>query len=277
MSPFTLPHEAQVVERIEESPTIFTLRLRFSDPAVHAAYRFAPGQFNMLYLYGVGEVAISIVSDPEDDQLVAHTIRQVGRVTNGLARLQAGDRLGVRGPFGRGWPLAEAVGRDVVFATGGLGCAPVVAAVNYVLRRREQYGRLTIMQGVKHSDDLIWREQYAQWAAMPDTQVLLAANEGGAGWPHRIGHLPVLFDHARLNPANSTVMMCGPEGMMIAVCRELLTRGFGGGALYLSMERNMHCGRGKCGHCQLGDKFVCQDGPVFSYPEIAPFLGVKGL
>ncbi|MCW8918546.1 MAG: FAD/NAD(P)-binding protein [Gammaproteobacteria bacterium] len=277
MSQFNLPHEAEVVERIEESPTIFTLRLRLADPAVHAAYRFAPGQFNMLYLYGVGEVAISIVSDPEDEQMIAHTIRQVGRVTNGLARLQAGDRLGLRGPFGRGWPLAQAEGGDVVIATGGLGCAPVVAAINYVLRRRERYGNLIIMQGVKHGDDLIWCDQYAQWAQMPDTQVLLAASEGGACWPYHVGHLPVLFEHARLKPESSTVMMCGPEGMMIAVCRELLGRGFSGESLYLSMERNMHCGRGKCGHCQLGGKFVCQDGPIFSYPEIAPLLGVKGL
>jgi sulfhydrogenase subunit gamma (sulfur reductase) len=277
MNLLNLPHEAEVIERIEESPCIFTLRLRFTDPQVHAAYSFQPGQFNMLYLHGVGEVAISIVSDPEDEHMVDHTIRAVGRVTNGLAQLQVGDRLGVRGPFGRGWPLAEAQGRDVVFATGGLGCAPVVAAINYVLRRREQYGRLTIMQGVKHGDDLIWREQYERWSALPNTQVLLAASRGDVAWPYHVGHIPVLFDHAELNPANSTVMMCGPEGMMIAVSRELLERGFAAESIHLSMERNMHCGRGKCGHCQLGGKFVCKDGPVFSYPEVRPLLGIKGL
>lgn len=277
MKLLNLPHEAEVIERIEESPCIFTLRLRFTDPQVHAAYSFQPGQFNMLYLHGVGEVAISIVSDPEDEHMVDHTIRAVGRVTNGLAQLQVGDRLGVRGPFGRGWPLVEAQGRDVVFATGGLGCAPVVAAINYVLRRREQYGRLTIMQGVKHGDDLIWREQYERWSELPNTQVLLAASRGDVAWPYHVGHIPVLFEHAELNPANSTVMMCGPEGMMIAVSRELLQRGFAGESIYLSMERNMHCGRGKCGHCQLGGKFVCKDGPVFSYPELKSLLDIKGL
>src|SRR3990172_6544073 len=151
-----LPLEAEVVERIQESPTIFTLRLRFTDPVKHAAFRFAPGQFNMLYLYGVGEVAISIVSDPEDEALFAHTIRVVGRVTRGLAQLQAGDRLGARGPYGRGWPLKQAEDRDVMIVTGGLGCAPVVSVINYVIRRREKFRRLVIMQGVKHSDDLIF-------------------------------------------------------------------------------------------------------------------------
>ncbi len=166
-----LPHSVEVVERIEESPGIFTLRLRFSDPAVHAAYSFEPGQFNMLYLPEVGEVPISIVSDPEDEHMVDHTIRAVGRVTRGLQALRAGDRLGLRGPYGKGWPLAEAEGREVAIITGGLGCAPVVAAINYILRRRERYGRLVIMQGVRHSDDLIWRERYNAWARLENVDV----------------------------------------------------------------------------------------------------------
>ena len=150
------------------------------------------------------------------------------------------------------------------------------AAINYILRRREQYGRLTIMQGVKHGDDLIWRDQYEQWDALPNTQVLLAADCGGATWPYHIGNMSVLFDHTQLDPDKSTVMMCGPEGMMIAVSKALLERGFGADSLYLSMERNMQCGRGKCGHCQHGGHFVCKDGPVFSYPEIEAVLGVRG-
>jgi NAD(P)H-flavin reductase len=276
MSLLQLPHEAEIVERIEESPSIYTLRLRFTDPQIHAAYSFQPGQFNMLYLHGVGEVPISIVSDPEDEHMYDHTIRAVGRVTNAMAQLREGDRIGVRGPFGRGWPMEEAKGKDVVIATGGLGCAPVVASINYILKRREQYGRLTIMQGVKHSDDLIWRDKYDQWNALPNTQVLLSASKGDAAWPYHVGHVPVLFDEAKLNPAGSTVMMCGPEGMMIAVSNELIERGFAEESLYLSMERNMQCGRGKCGHCQHGGKFVCKDGPVFSYPEISDVLGIKG-
>lgn len=276
MSELRQPHEVEIVERIEETPGIFTLRLRFTDPAVHSAYRFAPGQFNMLYLYGVGEVPISIVSDPREGELLDHTIRAVGRITNAMAKLQPGDRLGVRGPFGRGWPMAEAEGKDVLIATGGLGCAPVVSVINYVLRRRERFGRLTIMQGVKHADDLIWRTRYEEWSRLPDTQVLLAANEGSPSWPWHIGHLPVLFDEADIEDHNCTAMMCGPEGMMIAVTKALRERGFPEQHIWLSMERNMQCGDGKCGHCQHGGKFVCKDGPVFSYPQVKKLLGVKG-
>ena len=271
-----LPQEAEVMERIQESPTIFTLRLRFTDPARHAAFRFAPGQFNMLYLYGVGEVAISIVSDPEDPQLFDHTIRVVGRVTRGLAQLKTGDRLGVRGPYGRGWPLALAEGRDVMIVTGGLGCAPVVSVINYVIRRRSRFRRLVIMQGVKHSDDLIWRGQYTRWSKQPDTQVLVAADVGATLWPWHVGHVTELFGKVEMDFPRAVVMMCRPEGMMQVAVDHLLERGVLEDNLNLSMERSMNCAVGLCGHCQVGGKFVCQDGPVFSYSEVKPLFGIRG-
>lgn len=271
------PMRAEVVERIEESASIFTLRLRICDEKQRHAYSFAPGQFNMLYLYGVGEVAISIVSDPLDEQMLDHTIRKVGRVTGGLAQLKPGDEVGLRGPFGCGWPQAEARGRDVMVVTGGLGCAPVVSMINYILRRREQYGRLTIFQGVRHSEDLIWRERYDEWAAQPDTEVLLAASRGGTAWPYHVGHVPDLFSRVAIDKQNTIAMMCGPEGMMQASAEALLMCGLPTNAIWLSLERNMQCGRGKCGHCQLGAKFVCRDGPVFSYDELLPLLGKRGL
>lgn len=271
-----LPHEAEVVERIVEAPDIITLRLRFTDPALHAAYRFEPGQFNMLYLYGVGEVPISIVSDPEDEHLYDHTIRAVGRVTRALVELQPGQRLGVRGPYGRGWPMAQARGGDVLVATGGLGCAPVVSVVNHVLAHRADYGRLIIMQGVRHHNDLIWRERYEALARQPDTEVLLAASQGDALWPWHVGHVPELFDQARLDAGRTTAMMCGPEGMIRAACEGLLRRGFAEESLWLSMERNMQCAAGHCGHCQFGGLFVCKDGPVFNYPEVKALFGVRG-
>jgi len=271
-----LPLEAEVVERIQESPTIFTLRLRFTDPVKHAAFRFAPGQFNMLYLYGVGEVPISIVSDPQDEHLFDHAIRVVGRVTRGLEQLKAGDRLGVRGPYGRGWPLKLAENRDVMVVTGGLGCAPVVSVINYVIRRRDNFRRLVIMQGVKHSDDLIWRSRYSQWSKLRDTQVLIAANVGATLWPWHVGHVTELFDKVEMDASRAMVMMCGPEGMMQAAVDRLFEHGVPEDSIYLNMERNMHCAVGLCGHCQYGGKFVCQDGPVFSYPEVKPLFGTRG-
>jgi sulfhydrogenase subunit gamma (sulfur reductase) len=274
-NPYLL-HEAEVVERIDEAAGIFTLRLRFTDPAVQHAYEFQPGQFNMVYLYGVGEVAISIVSDPRDEHLYDHTIRVVGRVTRGLAQLQTGQHVGIRGPFGRGWPLREAQGRDVLIVTGGLGCAPTVSVINYVLNRRRHYGRLIIMQGVKHANDLLWRERYAQWARQPDTQVIIAADEGVRLWPWHVGRVTDLFDGIHLEPAHAVAMMCGPEGMMHAAVQQLTRRGMDEAAIHLSMERNMQCAVGHCGHCQYGGKFVCKDGPVFSFPEIKELFGIKG-
>ena len=271
-----VPWEAEVVERIQESPTIFTLRLRLVDEEVRQAYRFAPGQFNMVYLYGVGEVPISIASDPQDTNLLGHTIRAVGRVTEGLSRLGAGERLGLRGPYGRGWPLAEAEGKDIVVVTGGLGCAPVVAVINYIIMRRERFGRLTVIQGVKHSEELIWRERYAYWNTLPDIKVLLAADHGGPLWPWHVGLVTEVFDQMEITPQRSVAMMCGPEGMMRAAVRNLTERGLAEDSIYLSMERNMQCAIGQCGHCQFGASFICRQGPVFAYSRIKELLGVRG-
>ena len=270
------PYEAQVFQRLQEARDIFTLRLRFTDPAIHEAYRFQPGQFNMLYLYGVGEVPISIVSDPEDEHAYDHTIRRLGRVTRALAELKEGDYIGVRGAFGHGWPMQEAEGKDVVIITGGLGCAPVVSVINYILNRRERYRRLIIMQGVKHANDLIWRNKYETWSKLPDTQVVLAASQGGQGWPWATGHITELVDQIDFDHNNCSVMMCGPEGMMLAAVKELLVRRVPESSIWLSMERNMQCAIGHCGHCQHGPKFVCKDGPVFNYPGVKSLLGVKG-
>ena len=270
------PSEVEVIERIQESPGLFTLRLRFTDVEQQGRYHFEPGQFNMLYLYGVGEIAISIVSDPRDEQIIDHTIRVVGRVTRGFDKLRPGDRLGLRGPYGRGWPMAASEQHDVVVVTGGLGCAPVVSVINYITHRRERYGHLNIVQGVKHSNDFIWRERYDRWRELPDTQVMLAADAGDALWPWHIGRVTDMFSQLSFDPKRVCVMMCGPEGMMRVVINNMLGMGLAENQMWLSMERNMHCAVGHCGHCQYGGKFVCRDGPVFNYTEVKPLFGVKG-
>jgi sulfhydrogenase subunit gamma (sulfur reductase) len=271
-----IPMQAEVVGRVEESPSIFTLSLRLVDERQHNNYRFAPGQFNMLYQYGVGEIPISIVGDPREPYLLQHTIRTVGRVTRGFAKLKIGDRIGLRGPFGRGWPLDAVRGRDVLIVTGGLGCAPVVPVINHVLHRREQVGRIAILQGVKHSEDFIWRERYEQWDAEPDTQILLAADVSGPNWKGFTGRVTALFEKLDIDFANSMTMMCGPELMMISAARLLLERGVSPELIWFSMERNMQCAVGHCGHCQYSEKFICRDGPVFPYHEIRHLLGVRG-
>jgi NAD(P)H-flavin reductase len=216
------------------------------------------------------------MSDPEEREVIGHTIRALGRVTQGLAALQPGDKVGLRGPFGRGWPLQEVGGCDVVLVTGGLGCAPVVSVIHYVLRRRERFGKFVIIQGVRHAEDLIWREQYDRWAKLQDTQVLVAASQGGALWPWHVGRVTDLFELANFNPARAVAMMCGPEGMMRSAADSLLARGLPATHLFLSMERNMQCAVGRCGHCQFGGAFVCRHGPVFNWGEVKDLLAHRG-
>ena len=271
-----LPHEAKIIERIQEGPDIFTIRLQFSDPEVEKNYSFEPGQFNMLYLYGVGEVAISIVSDPDGAPLYDHTIRVVGRTTGGFAELKAGDSIGVRGPFGRGWPVDAAKGKDVVILTGGLGCAPLVAMVNYIRQRHDEFGTLHMMQGVKHSNDLIYRNRFERLKNMPKVKLYVAADKGDKHWPWYEGRVTDLVPQLNLDKDNTVAFMCGPEIMMKVGVRELLKHGLTEQDLYLNMERNMHCAVGHCGHCQYGGDFICKDGPVFHYPKIKHLLAQEG-
>ncbi|MBU1926562.1 MAG: FAD/NAD(P)-binding protein [Gammaproteobacteria bacterium] len=271
-----LQHEAEIIERIQETDDIFTIKLRFTDPEFNKAYSFHPGQFNMLYLYGVGEVAISIVSDPTEHEMYSHTIRVVGRMTKGLSKLKEGERIGVRGPFGRGWPVEEAQGKDVVFVTGGLGCAPVVAGINYVVQRRSEYGKLKILQGIKQPSDLIYQDRYDAWRKQPDTEVLLSADKGGENWVWRTGFVTSCIEGLDIDPANSIGMTCGPEPMMRIAALALAKKGLAENDIYLSMERNMHCGIGHCGHCQFGSALICKDGPVFPFAEIKDLICKPG-
>lgn len=271
-----VPCSARIVERVQDARGVFSLSLELADPGRVDSYRFHPGQFNMLSVPGVGEVAISIVSDPDHPWLLKHTIREVGRVTRCLSGLQVGEFIGIRGPFGRGWPLRQAYGQDVLLVTGGLGCAPVVSVIHYILRRWTRFGRLIIMQGVKHANDLIWRQQYETWQREADVEVFLAADVSDAGWPWHQGLVTTLFDRVDIAPARTVAMMCGPEVMMQAAVERVLEKALPPSSVWVSMERNMQCANGRCGHCQFGPYFVCRDGPVFCYTEIADLLGVPG-
>lgn len=277
MDRYHVPFDAEVVEKVQEAADVFSLYLRIPDPDLARDYAFAPGQFNMLYLHGVGEIPISIVSDPGEPDLLMHTLRSVGRVTKGFEKLRVGDHIGVRGPFGRGWPLAQAEGRDLLLITGGLGCAPLVSVIEYVMRRREHFGHVTIIQGVKHHHDLIWRPRYEAWMRQPDTIVLLAADVADAGWSWHVGLVTDLLDQVPLGAQGTATMICGPEPMMQAAAQRCLQLGVREEDVWLSMERNMQCATGHCGHCQLGPTFICKDGPVFPYTQLHTLLGRRGL
>lgn len=270
-----LPQQAVVMEKVMETPDVATLSLKLADTAAHQRFRFDCGQFNMLYLFGLGEVPISIMDLRQG--LVQHTIRAVGRISRKLVALEPGANLGLRGPFGNSWPIEEARGRDLVFITAGLGCAPVIAAIRRVIAARPDYRRLVIMQGVKHREDLLWQEQYERWREVPDCQVLLAASEEKqAPFAWSLGMVTTLIDKARFDVNNCTVMMCGPEPMIRASMHGLEAVGVGLENCFVSLERNMQCAVGLCGHCQMGTPFICREGPIFRVPDIQQWFLLEG-
>lgn len=268
---------ATIVEKIRAADGIDTYRLQFVDEQVRRAYRFAAGQFNMVYLFGVGEVAISIVSDPDEPDYLDHTIRVAGRVTSAMSQLQVGEVLGIRGPFGQGWPLNEAQGRDLVIVTGGLGCAPVVGAIEYIFRRRNAYGAVKILHGVKTPHDLLYRERFDAWRRYPDTEVLLTSDQPDKTWHDHVGVVTELFKLVSIDAAKTMVFMCGPEIMMRLGAPILIDRGIPATSIYVSLERHMECGIGLCGHCQMGPYFLCKDGPVMRYDRVAQWLERAGV
>lgn len=270
-----LPDTAEVIGKRREALRVHTLRLRLRDEAVRRSYRFRSGQFNMLYVFGVGEVPISIVSDPDESGVLDHTIRVVGKVSAALVGLKKGDTVGLRGPYGSSWPLEEAAGKDVVIVTGGLGCAPVISVINYVAKRRDRYGNLKIFHGVKTPKDLLYRARFHAWQKHPDTEVYLTVDHPDREWKYNVGVVTNLFREVRIDSRKSIVMMCGPETMMRHAVRDLLDQGLAGDRIYLSLERNMKCAVGFCGHCQFGPAFICKDGPVLRYDRIKEWFGTS--
>jgi len=271
-----LPEPAAIVEKRSFGPAIHAYRLRLQDPSARPRFDFQPGQFNMVTAPGVGEVAISLSSDPADE-LLEHTIRVVGRTTRVIDRLGVGDVLGLRGPYGSAWPLQDARDRDLLFVTGGLGCAPVAGAIDFVFRRRASYGHVTILHGVKQPRDLIHAERFEAWRRHPDTDVLLTSDQPGRHWRDRTGVVTELFDEVRFDPARTLAFLCGPEVMMDYATRILARRGLPHEHIFVSLERNMKCAVGLCGRCQLAPFFVCKDGPIFRVADVSRFLGTGNL
>ena len=260
-----------VVEQVtKETPDTFTLTV--SREADCEQNTFQPGQFSMLWVFGVGELPISISGDPADRDKLVYTVRSVGKATHALVSQKPGTEIGIRGPFGTGWPMEAARGRDVVIIAGGIGLAPLRPAIYEVLRNRDRYGRLVVLYGARSPRELLYRKELAAWARQPDTQVLVTVDYGGLGWHGHVGVVTTLFKYARLQPSKSVAMICGPEIMMRFVTRQLEEHGVTAANTYLSMERNMKCAAGFCGHCQYGPLFICKDGPVFPYTTIRPLL-----
>ncbi|MCS7158086.1 MAG: FAD/NAD(P)-binding protein [Blastocatellia bacterium] len=262
------PYRIRRVQK--ETADTFTLELTPVNGT--AAFSFAPGQFNMLYVFGVGEIPISISGDPEKPTTLVHTTRVVGTVTKAMRQLKRGDVLGVRGPFGSHWPVEEAEGSDVVIVAGGIGLAPLRPALYHILSRREKYGKVVLLYGARTPEDLLYRNELSRWRAQFDLEVYVTVDRATGGWRGNVGVVTTLIPRAPFDPLNAIAMVCGPEVMMRFTALELERRGVKADNIFLSMERNMKCAIGFCGHCQFGPTFVCKDGPVFRYSRIKEWI-----
>jgi len=260
------PYRCRVVGRQQENDDTFTVELRPVSARRHAA--FAPGQFNMLYIFGVGEIPISISGDPAEPDRLLHTTRAVGVVTRAMAKLREGDVIGVRGPFGVPWPLETLTGKDIVIIAGGIGLAPLRPALYYLVAHRKEYERVVLLYGARTPEDLLYRNELERWRARFDLEVYVTVDRATGDWRGNVGVVTSLIPRAPFEPRNAAALICGPEIMMRYAVQALQKRGIDATQTWLSLERNMKCGVGMCGHCQFGPHIVCRDGPVFRMDQI---------
>jgi NAD(P)H-flavin reductase len=264
-----MPVPARILEVTNENFNTRTFRMRFVDEGIQRMFRFAPGQFNMVYAPGIGEAAISISSDCEQSESLDHTIRVVGSVTHAIDRLGAGALVGLRGPFGQGWPLEEMEGHDVVMVAGGIGLAPLRPVIYWILRHRERFRRVILLFGCRTPEDRAFQAELEQWEAERSIQVLVTVDNATAGWTGPVGLVTSLLQRVRVNAEQTYVLVCGPKMLNRVAAWKFLQLHVPEQQVFVSLERNMNCGFGQCGHCQYGQYFMCKDGPVFRFKDIA--------
>ena len=236
---------------------------------------FQPGQFNMLYAFGVGEVPISISGPKSGSKGMIHTVRDVGVVTGALHKLKKDQTIGLRGPFGSAWPIEEAKGYDVVIMAGGIGLAPLRPALYALLDQRDKFGEIVLLYGVRRPEDLLFTKEFENWRGKYGVQVKLTVDTADREWKGNVGVVNTLVQRAKFDPSNTVAMICGPEVMMRFAVSELKRREVPEDQIFITMERNMKCAVGFCGHCQFGPAFVCKDGPVFRYDKVKQFFVVR--
>lgn len=243
----------------------------------HAGPRptFEPGQFNMLTVFGVGEVAISLSGEQADAGRFIHTVRDVGAVSGALAKLDRGATIGLRGPFGTNWPVTAAEGSDIVIVAGGLGLAPLRPAIYAILANRKRFGRVILLFGSRTPKEMLYRRELERWRQRLDIDIEVTVDHADADWHGNVGVVPALIPRATFDPHDTVALVCGPEVMMRFTVNALSDAGVAPDRIYLSMERNMKCAVGFCGHCQFGTVFVCRDGPVFRYDRVRNLLALK--
>jgi NAD(P)H-flavin reductase len=265
-----LPKVAVLDRVVNEIDDVRTFYWRFEDPGEQQAFRqFRPGQFAQVSLFGIGEFPASLPPSPTENEMF-FTIRQVGACTAAFHELKAGDRFGVRGPYGNGFPMEEYYGKNLVFVAGGIGLIPLRSCIVYALANRDKYRRIQIFYGTKSPKELMYKTGFREWEHVEGVECHLTVDRGGAGWAGNVGVVGSLFKQPGVTiPVENTVaFVCGPPVMFRFVIQDLLAMGFQEGAIVSTLERYMKCGVGKCGHCCIGVAYVCVDGPVFTYQQI---------
>lgn len=263
------------IDRVtQETDDVVTLSIRPDDQAPELA-RFKPGQFNMLYAFGIGEVPISISGDPTAMDQIVHTIRAVGPVSDALSKLEHNAPVGIRGPFGSSWPVEEAAGGDVLVVAGGIGLAPLRPALYHLIAERERYGRVAFLYGARSPDDLLYRPEIEIWKQRPDLQVRVTVDRAGEDWTGDVGVVTMLLPKLNVRPATTVAMICGPEVMIRFTAAALENLGVAPERIFVSLERNMKCAVGSCGHCQFGSHFVCKDGPIFRFDQVKHIMSIR--
>jgi NAD(P)H-flavin reductase len=265
------PYRCRVTKRQQENDDTFTVELAPVSARQHGA--FAAGQFNMLYVFGLGEIPISISGDPANPDRLVHTTRAVGTVTRTMATLHEGDVIGVRGPFGTHWPLEDLKGKDIVIVCGGIGLAPLRPALYQLVANRGDYERVVLLYGARTPEDMLFRSELERWRARFDLEVYVTVDRATGDWHGNVGLVTGLIPRAPFEPRNAAALICGPEVMMRYAVQALQKRGVGAAHTWLSLERNMKCGVAMCGHCQFGPHIVCRDGPVFRMDAVQRFFG----
>jgi 2-polyprenylphenol hydroxylase and related flavodoxin oxidoreductases len=274
-NPFTF-RKAIIVNKVEETPNTHTYTLKCD-----GGLKALPGQFNMLYVYGLGEAPISLSNIPifrGGHTLLEHTVRVMGAVTRAIiSRLEIGSLIGIRGAYGNGWPLRDAEGKDVAIVGGGIGIAPLRPIIKYIEHCREKFGRINILFGAKSPRDMPYKYELNNYNTISNTKLLLSSDTPAEEWTHYTGFVTDLIEYIDVNVKNSVAFVCGPEAMMRVAVKKLLNKGFKKEYVYISLERRMRCGIGVCGTCQFGHYFVCRDGPVFRYSDVEDYLWVEGI
>lgn len=268
-----LPRVARVARRVRELSDTWTLDLVSQDggPLLH----YAPGQFTMMYVFGVGEIPVSISGDAADSSRLVQTVRAVGKVSEAVTRLAPGDVLGVRGPYGTAWPVADGYGRDVVVVAGGLGLAPLRPALYQLQAERKRFGKLVLLYGTRRPEDILFRRQLESWRKQLDMEIEVTVDHANTAWRGNVGVVTKLIPRLGVDPDNAMALVCGPEVMMRFAASALHGIGIPDEAMHLSLERNMKCAIGLCGHCQFAGSFICKDGAVMRYDKVRRLLALK--